>query len=67
MRAIDIGARCEAHVGEVYPPRCAECAAAASVSPLAGILATHHWDCVAGLHKLDAAGWCVLCGGRANA
>lgn len=23
---IDVGARCDRHVGEVFPPRCAECA-----------------------------------------
>lgn len=22
---MDIGARCEVHVGEVFPPRCADC------------------------------------------
>lgn len=25
MFAIDTGARCEAHAGEVFPPRCADC------------------------------------------
>jgi hypothetical protein len=29
-REIDHGARCDNHVGEVFPPRCAECDAAAA-------------------------------------
>lgn len=31
---IDTGARCEAHVGEVFPPRCAECIALQVAHPL---------------------------------
>lgn len=25
MSALDSGVRCDAHVGEVFPPRCADC------------------------------------------
>lgn len=31
---IDTGARCEAHVGEVFPPRCADCADLQAAHPL---------------------------------
>lgn len=30
MTGIDIGARCERHVGEVFPPRCSDCSDAAA-------------------------------------
>lgn len=33
MRSIDPGARCDAHVGEVFPPRCRDCEAEAASSP----------------------------------
>lgn len=28
MTHVDLGARCDRHVGEVFPPRCDECTAA---------------------------------------
>jgi hypothetical protein len=27
---VDLGARCDAHIGEAFPPRCAACAAEAA-------------------------------------
>jgi len=36
---MDAGVRCEAHVGEVFPPRCADCEAlAVEVAPAPAVI-----------------------------